>query len=96
MVNSSFEYFPGLPIHKSTDLINWELIGHGLHRESQASSVVNLVDVQSNGGIHAPTIRYNKGVYYIISTNVYYDTENNKTDMVNFISNSQQSCGSMV
>ena len=85
LVNSSFEYFPGLPIHKSTDLINWELIGHGLHRESQASSTVNLVDVQSNGGIHAPTIRYNKGVYYIISTNVYYDAENNKTDMVNFI-----------
>ena len=85
LVNSSFEYFPGLPIHKSTDLINWELIGHGLHRESQASSTVNLVDVQSNGGIHAPTIRYNKGVYYIISTNVYYDAEKNKTDMVNFI-----------
>ena len=85
LVNSSFEYFPGLPIHKSTDLINWELIGHGLNRESQASSTVNLVDVQSNGGIHAPTIRYNKGVYYIISTNVYYDAEKNKTDMVNFI-----------
>ena len=85
LVNSSFEYFPGLPIHKSTDLINWELIGHGLHRESQASSTVNLVDVQSNGGIHAPTIRYNKGVYYIISTNVYYDAEKNKANMVNFI-----------
>ena len=85
LVNSSFEYFPGLPIHKSTDLINWELIGHGLHRESQASSTVNLVDVQSNGGIHAPTIRYNKGEYYIISTNVYYDAEKKKADMVNFI-----------
>ena len=85
LVNSSFEYFPGLPIHKSTDLINWELIGHGLHRESQASSTVNLVDVQSNGGIHAPTIRYNKGVYYIISTNVYFDAEKKKADMVNFI-----------
>jgi alpha-N-arabinofuranosidase len=85
LVNSSFEYFPGLPIHKSTDLINWELIGHGLHRESQASSTVNLVDVQSNGGIHAPTIRFNKGVYYIISTNVYYDAEKKKANMVNFI-----------
>ena len=31
IVNSSFEYFPGLPIHKSKDLINWELIGYGLH-----------------------------------------------------------------
>ena len=85
LVNSSFEYFPGLPIHKSKDLINWELIGYGLHRESQASSTINLVDVQSNGGIHAPTIRYNKGVYYIISTNVYFDAEKKKADMVNFI-----------
>ena len=85
LVNSSFEYFPGLPIHKSKDLINWELIGYGLNRESQASSTVNLVDVQSNGGIHAPTIRYNKGVYYIISTNVYFDAEKKKADMVNFI-----------
>ena len=85
LVNSSFEYFPGLPIHKSKDLINWELIGYGLNRESQASSTVNLVDVQSNGGIHAPTIRYNNGVYYIISTNVYFDAEKKKADMVNFI-----------
>ena len=31
LVNSSFEYFPGLPIHKSKDLINWELIGYFLN-----------------------------------------------------------------
>ena len=35
IVNSSFEYFPGLPIHRSKDLVNWELIGYGLHREDQ-------------------------------------------------------------
>ena len=85
LVNSSFEYFPGLPIHKSNDLINWELIGYGLNRESQVSSLVNLIDVQSNGGIHAPTIRYNNGVFYIISTNVHYDVKKNKVDMVNFV-----------
>ena len=68
IVNSSFEYYPGLPIHKSTDLINWELIGYGLHREERCSGEINLVDVQSNGGIHAPTIRYNKGTFYIITT----------------------------
>ena len=32
MVNSTFEWFPGMPIHHSRDLVNWELIGHGLHR----------------------------------------------------------------
>ena len=57
LVNSSFEYFPGLPIHHSTDLVNWNLIGHGLHRKAQCTGPMNLVDVQSNGGIHAPTIR---------------------------------------
>ena len=89
IVNSSFEYFPGLPIHHSKDLVNWELIGHGLHRPSQASGEVNLVDVQENGGIHAPTIRYNNGTFYIITTNMYsqIDKKNpNKTKSnTNFI-----------
>lgn len=85
IVNSSFEYFPGLPIHQSTDLINWELIGYGLHREDQCSGTVNLVDVQSDGGIHAPTIRYYQGLFYIITTNVYYNKADQKTDFVNFI-----------
>lgn len=85
VVNSSFEYFPGLPIHKSKDLINWELIGYGLHRAEQCADEVNLVDVQSDGGIHAPTIRYNKGTFYIITTNVYYNEEKKTTDFVNFI-----------
>tara|TARA_A100001015_G_scaffold305512_1_gene398346 strand:+ start:3191 stop:4942 length:1752 start_codon:yes stop_codon:yes gene_type:complete len=78
IVNSSFEYFPGLPIHHSKDLVNWKLIGHGLHRPSQASGAVNLLDVQENGGIHAPTIRYNKGTFYIVTTNMYSQIDKNK------------------
>ena len=93
IVNSSFEYFPGLPIHKSKDLINWELIGYGLHRESQVNSIVNLIDVQSDGGIHAPTIRFHKGVFYIITTNVYYDDVKKKSDMVNFIITAKNPAG---
>ncbi len=86
IVNSSFEYFPGLPVHHSKDLVNWELIGYGLHRKAQALGAVNLVDVQQDGGIHAPTIRYHDGTFYIITTNVYSPVEKDKpTDMVNFI-----------
>ena len=86
VVNSTFEYFPGLPIHRSKDLVNWELIGYGLHREEQASGAVNLVDVQSNGGIHAPTIRCRDGKYYIITTNVYQPPgEGAQTQFVNFV-----------
>ena len=85
IVNSTFEYYPGLPIHKSTDLVNWELIGYGLHQKSQVSGAVNLIDVQSDGGIHAPTIRYHNGLFYIITTNVYYHEDTQTTDFVNFI-----------
>ncbi|WP_115461641.1 glycoside hydrolase family 43 protein [Winogradskyella aurantiaca] len=93
IVNSTFEYFPGLPIHKSTDLINWELIGYGLHRKSQTSRAVNLKDVQSDGGIHAPTIRYHNGLFYIITTNVYYHEDTQITDFVNFIITAENPAG---
>ena len=86
IANSSFEYFPGLPIHHSKDLVNWELIGHGLHRREQASGLVNLVDVQSDGGIHAPSLRCHNDKFYLITTNVYSPTEPGKdTQMVNFV-----------
>ena len=84
LVNSSFEYFPGLPIHKSKDLVNWELIGYGLDRENQCNGTNNLVDVQSNGGIHAPTIRHHEGIFYIITTNIYSPVEG-PTQFINFI-----------
>jgi beta-xylosidase len=41
MVNSSFEYFPALPIHKSKDLVNWELVGYGLNRIEQVSGQIS-------------------------------------------------------
>ncbi|MEL7450328.1 MAG: glycoside hydrolase family 43 protein [Pseudomonadota bacterium] len=86
LVNSTFEYFPGLPVHHSTDLVNWTLVGHGLHRPEQVTGDVNLVDVQSDGGIHAPTIRCHNGRYYIITTNVYLAPEEGaQTEFVNFV-----------
>ena len=67
MVNSSFEWFPGLPIHKSKDLVNWELIGYGLSRTSQIDYPDGL---DNSHGIFAPTIRYHNGKFYIICTMV--------------------------
>ena len=66
LVNSSFQYFPGVPIFHSKDLIHWEQIGNVLDRESQ----LPLKDATSWLGIYAPTIRYNDGTYYMITTNV--------------------------
>lgn len=66
LVNSSFQYFPGVPIFHSTDLVNWEQIGNVLDRKSQ----LPLKGATSWLGIYAPTIRYDNGVYYMITTNV--------------------------
>ena len=66
LVTSSFQYFPGVPLYHSKDLINWEQIGHVLDRESQ----ISLKNARSWGGIYAPTIRYHNGKFYMITTNI--------------------------
>lgn len=66
LVNSSFEYFPGIPIFHSTDLVNWEQIGHCLTMTEQ----LPLNATPSSCGIYAPTIRYHEGTFYVVSTNV--------------------------
>ncbi len=66
LVNSTFEYFPGVPVHHSKDLVHWKLIGYCLTRESQ----LPLEKIRASGGIYAPTIRYHDGTFYMITTNV--------------------------
>ena len=66
LVNSSFQYFPGVPVYRSADLVNWQLIGNVLDRPSQ----LPLKGASSWLGIYAPTIRYHEGIYYVITTNV--------------------------
>ncbi|KAL3457413.1 glycosyl hydrolase [Aspergillus heterothallicus] len=63
LVTSTFEYTPGAPIYHSTDLIKWNLIGHALTRPSQ----LQIQTPEPGGGIWATTIRYHKGVYYILA-----------------------------
>ncbi len=66
LVNSSFQFFPGVPIFHSKDLIHWNQIGNVLDRESQ----LPLKNASAWLGIYAPTIRYNDGTFYMVTTNV--------------------------
>lgn len=66
LVNSTFQYFPGVPVWHSKDLIHWEQIGNVLDRASQ----VDLSAGGASSGIFAPTIRYNEGKFYMITTNI--------------------------
>ncbi len=66
MVNSSFCYFPGVPVHHSKDLIHWEQIGHCITRPTQT----RLQNIGTWNGIYAPTIRHHDGTFYMVTTNV--------------------------
>ena len=64
LVNSSFGWYPGVPIFHSTDLVNWTQLGHVLDRPES-------LPVQGLGisrGVFAPTLRYRDGVFYMITT----------------------------
>lgn len=64
IVNSSFAYFPGLPVFHSKDLLNWELIGHAMNRPEQ----LNLEGAGVSRGLFAPAISYHSGTFYIVCT----------------------------
>jgi hypothetical protein len=64
LVTSTFEYLPGLPIYRSTDLETWELIGNVATRPEQ----LGIEDVPTPGGVWAPTIRHRDGVFYVVVT----------------------------
>ncbi len=66
LATSSFEYFPGVPLFHSRDLVDWALIGYCLTRPEQ----VPLAGCRSSGGIFAPTLRYHNGRFYMVTTNV--------------------------
>lgn len=65
LVCSSFQYFPGVPLFESSDLVNWTQIGHVLTRKSQ----VMLDKIASSGGVFAPTIRFDNGRFYMVTNN---------------------------
>jgi len=66
LVNSSFAFFPALPLFHSTDLVQWKQIGNVLDRTGQ----LPLDGARATRGLFAPTIRYNKGTFYVVCTNV--------------------------
>lgn len=70
IVNSTLEFFPGVPVFYSKDLLNWKQVGHCISRSSQLKFEKGR---QSNTGIFAPSIRYHEGIYYMITTNVTFD-----------------------
>lgn len=64
LVNSSFNYFPGIPIWHSKDLAHWTQIGNIINRPSQFA----MRGGQVSAGMYAPTIRYHDSTFYVVCT----------------------------
>lgn len=78
IATSTFEWWPGVRLHHSRDLIHWDLIEYPLNRVSQ----LDLRGVGPSQGIWAPCLTYDQGTFYLVYTVVrafycnMYDTEN--------------------
>lgn len=59
LVTSTFEFYPGVPIYHSKNLVNWELLGYCLTEEND----LKLQGIGPSAGIYAPTIRYHDGTF---------------------------------
>lgn len=66
LVTSTFEFYPGVPVYHSKNLVDWELAGYCMTEENG----LHLQESGPSGGIYAPTIRYHDGMFFMITTNV--------------------------
>lgn len=64
IATSTFEWFPGVRIHHSRDLVNWQLLTHVLTRRSQ----LDLIGVPRSGGVWAPCLSHASGTFYLVYT----------------------------
>ncbi|POF33691.1 glycoside hydrolase family 43 protein [Roseibium marinum] len=66
IATSTFEWYPGVQIHRSKDLVNWDLACRPLDRASQ-------LDMRGNpdsGGIWAPCLSHADGRFWLVYTDV--------------------------
>ncbi len=64
LVNSSFTFYPGIPVFESTDLVHWKQIGNVIDRPTQ----LDFDGLSVSRGIFAPTIEYRDGTFYVVTT----------------------------
>jgi len=64
LVNSSFSWFPGLPVWHSRDLVHWRQIGNAIDRKGQ----LDFTGLGMSRGTFAPDISHHDGLFYIVNT----------------------------
>ncbi|WP_424765356.1 glycoside hydrolase family 43 protein [Necropsobacter rosorum] len=88
IATSTFEWFPGVRIHSSTDLIHWELIKNVL----DTTTLLDMKGNPSSGGIWAPDLSYADGLFWLVYTDVKV-TDGAFKDMTNYLTTSTNIMG---
>ena len=81
IATSTFEWFPGVQIHHSRDLVNWRLLGRALDRVSQ----LDMRGCQNSGGIWAPCLTHADGKFWLLYTNVHHHMAGIVMDTPNYL-----------
>src|SRR5262249_36186795 len=66
IATSTFEWYPGVRIHHSRDLVTWRALGGVLDRRG----LLELAGCPDSGGVWAPNLSYADGLYYLVFSNV--------------------------
>src|SRR5579863_4332192 len=66
LVNSTFTYFPGIPVFESRDLVHWRQVGNVIDRPSE----LEFDGLEVSRGVFAPTIRFHAGRFYVVNSAV--------------------------
>lgn len=80
IANSTFEWFPGVQIHESKDLVHWQLVSHPLNR----TELLNMRGNVDSGGVWAPDLSYADGKYWLVYADVKV-TEGAFKDCTNYL-----------
>ncbi|MBW8880004.1 MAG: family 43 glycosylhydrolase [Asticcacaulis sp.] len=64
LINSSFAFYPGIPVFHSKDLIHWQQIGNAIDRPG----MLDFSGLNTSRGVFAPDISYHDGLFYIVNT----------------------------
>ncbi|GAA3764893.1 glycoside hydrolase family 43 protein [Salinactinospora qingdaonensis] len=77
IATSTFEWYPGVLLYHSRDLVNWCPLGGAL----DDTRLVDLTRCRDSAGVWAPCLSYADGLFYLVYTNVetyagFWDTPN--------------------
>lgn len=88
IATSTFEWFPGVRLYHSTDLVNWDLIGYPL----DSTEKINMLGEDNSCGVWAPCLSYSEGIFYLVYTDVKSYRGSFK-DTHNYLITAEDICG---